>query len=130
MQQPTRDGQGVQPITEVSADTKGRKIDSPIDPKEDLVRQLTTAAEKGDAVSTARIIKEIGSDKWETISRDMIKMNRDDRKKALDDPNSMQKIPARLSIWYKKDAGEETLKVYQEAELQLQIPLARVTDKH
>lgn len=130
VQQPTREGQDLQPITEISEDTKGKKIDSPIDPNKDIVRQLTTAAEDGDAVSSARILKEIGSDKWGAVSNEMIKMNREDRKKVLDDTEHIRKLPARLSIWYKKDGGEETLKIYQEAELQLQVPLVRVTDKH
>lgn len=128
VQQPTRDDAELQPVAEVVEDTNGKKVDSPVDPASpDLLRKLTSAAEDGDAVATARILNAIGAEKWGQVTKDMVALNREDRRKVLEDPNNTKKLPARLTVSYKKDGPFETIKVYHEADMQLRLPLAKVT---
>lgn len=123
--------QGTFHVAQVTEDITGRKIDSPIDPSKDVVRQLTSAAEDGDAIAAARILKAVGTEKWEEVTKDMLALNHEDIlaaiKKAGD--NIPQNLPAHLSIGYKREGLDETIQIFRQTDLQDQTRLAKVTDR-
>lgn len=111
------------PVAKVSQDITGADIPNPLDQKSDVVRQLTTAAENGDAVTTARILRRIGSENWAQTTRDMLEMNLRDRQKAPGDNR-----PAALTVGYESKGLEETLSLFQIPDYQTSLPLAKITN--
>lgn len=109
-------------VAKVTEDVSGKNLAPTID--KDVVRQLTTAAENGDAVTTARILNAIGTDKWASTTKDMLALNRED----IWATKGVKWIP-NLRVGYERQGGAQTLKIWQQPDSFPPIPLAKVTDR-
>jgi|688.fasta_scaffold490600_2 hypothetical protein len=110
-------------VAKITEDVAGKNLTPTL--ANDVTRQLTSAAESGDAVETARILKSIGPDKWAQVTKDMVALNQQDIRNRTD----LNHRPPFVSVSYEKNGSEETISVYSAPEYQSNAPLARVTEK-
>jgi hypothetical protein len=128
-QQPSYAMKAPLPVAKITEDIVGRKVENPVDPKGDVVRQLTTAAEDGNAVAVARILRTLGPEKWADTSNAMLKLNMQDRiQYRKDHPDDVLYVPPYLSVGYERSGRNETIEIFQAPDSQTDLPLAKVTD--
>jgi hypothetical protein len=116
-------------VATVEMDISANKIGNPIDPKVDLARQLTNAAEEGNAVKVARIFSAIGPENWGEESKKMLALNIQDRIQwRKNHPDQLGYGMPYLSVGYETHGQEQTIKIFQSPRVS-DLPLAKVTER-
>lgn len=111
-------------VGKVTEDITGRGIGAPAI-NGDVVRQLTTSAEEGNWVETARILKSLGTEKWGEVTKDMVALNQQDIRNRKD---LSTHVPF-ITVGYERNGLDETITVFEEPQYQLNTPLAKVSDR-